>query len=132
MPNNVATDSDSKQQAYALHVETSQPTAQSELAIQHTAYEKSLSFWETLRIYWRATLWILYGQLVVFGYGIDGIIAGYLLAIPRFRYVSSIASQIISAKFAVEKIMENLILSAGLQPTSYLQPGSHFMAESLS
>jgi hypothetical protein len=76
-----------KETAEALHVEMGQPTRQSELAAQHLAYEKSLSFWQTLRIYWRATLWILYGQLVVFGYGIDGIIAGYLLAIPRFRYL---------------------------------------------
>ena len=48
-------------------------------------YERGLSFATTLRVFWRSTLWILYGQLVVFGYGIDGIIAGYLLAIPRFR-----------------------------------------------
>lgn len=94
MSNNVVTDSDSKKEAQPLHIETSQPTTESELAIQYTAHEKSLSFWETLRIYWRSTLWILYGQLVVFGYGIDGIIAGQLLAIPRFRCAFSIASQL--------------------------------------
>lgn len=56
-----------------------------DLAARQLEYERSLSFAKTVRIFWRSTLWILYGQLVVFGYGIDGIIAGYLLAIPRFR-----------------------------------------------
>lgn len=56
-----------------------------ELATRQTELEKSLTFWQTVRIYWRSTLWILYGMLVVFNYGIDGIIAGYILAIPQFR-----------------------------------------------
>ena len=58
---------------------------QDELAAQQTAFEKGLTFWETIRIYWRSTLWILYGMAVVFNYGIDGIIAGNILAIPQFR-----------------------------------------------
>ena len=74
----------------AMHIEeaTAVPSGQKVLADQQASYEKSLTFWETLRIFWRATLWILYGQLVVFGYGIDGVIASYLLAVPRFRYGS--------------------------------------------
>jgi MFS transporter, SP family, general alpha glucoside:H+ symporter len=60
-------------------------SARAELAAQQAAFELSLTFWQTLHIFWRSTLWILYGQLVVFGYGIDGIIAGYLLAVPQFR-----------------------------------------------
>jgi SP family general alpha glucoside:H+ symporter-like MFS transporter len=59
------------------------------LAAEHTEFERSLSFWETLRLFWRSTLWVAYGQLVVFGYGIDGIIAGYLLAVPQFRYAQT-------------------------------------------
>lgn len=55
---------------------------------RQTEYESNLTFFQTFTIFWRSTLWILYGQLVVFGYGIDGIIAGNLLAIPKFRYVS--------------------------------------------
>ena len=69
------------------HVEQ-QPGSKHEaddIAARQVEYERSLSFAKTLRVFWRSTLWILYGQLVVFGYGIDGIIAGYLLAIPRFR-----------------------------------------------
>ncbi|KAH7012940.1 general substrate transporter [Ilyonectria destructans] len=57
----------------------------SQAAARQVEYEKGLSFFQTVRIFWRSTLWILYGQLVVFGYGIDGIIAGNLLAIPKFR-----------------------------------------------
>lgn len=45
----------------------------------------SLAVIRTLKLYWRSVLWILYGELVVFEYGIDGIIASYLLAIPMFR-----------------------------------------------
>jgi MFS transporter, SP family, general alpha glucoside:H+ symporter len=56
-----------------------------ERAKAYSDFEKSLTFWQTIRLYWRAVLWILYGRLVVFGYGIDGVIAAYLLAIPRFR-----------------------------------------------
>lgn len=72
------------------HLEMSDQTdnaARAEAAARQINYEKQLSFWHTLAEFWRSTLWILYGQLVVFGYGIDGNIAGNLLAIPRFRYV---------------------------------------------
>ncbi|KAH9224412.1 hypothetical protein DL95DRAFT_350258 [Leptodontidium sp. 2 PMI_412] len=69
-----------------MHIEVSaSDSAQVALATQQGAYEKSLTFWQTLRIFWRSTLWIMYGQLVVFGFGIDGVIAGYLLSVPRFR-----------------------------------------------
>lgn len=66
----------------------SQTSDRARVAAEHTQYEKSLTFWKTLRLFWKSTLWIAYGQLVVFGYGIDGIIASYLLAVPQFRYVS--------------------------------------------
>lgn len=57
----------------------------SDAARHQVEREKQLSFFGTLRIFWRSTLWVFYGQLVVFGYGIDGNIAGNLLAIPKFR-----------------------------------------------
>lgn len=57
----------------------------SEAAARQIQYEKQLSFAKTLRIFWKSTLWVCYGQLVVFGYGIDGNVAGNLLAIPKFR-----------------------------------------------
>lgn len=60
-------------------------TLRNEQAARYTAFEKSLTFWKTFQLYWRSILWVMYGQLVVFGYGIDGVIAAYLLAIPRFR-----------------------------------------------
>lgn len=73
----------------STHIETviteNKSTEQNRLAAEHVAYEKSLTFWQTLRIFWKAVLWTAYGQLVVFGYGIDGIVAGYLLGIPAFR-----------------------------------------------
>lgn len=78
--------SDVKSMNTAEHVE--QHTAKQETedaAARQLEYERGLSFAKTVRVFWRSTLWILYGQLIVFGYGIDGIIAGYLLAIPRFR-----------------------------------------------
>lgn len=57
----------------------------SEAAERQIQFEKQLGFMKTLKVFWRSTLWVLYGQLVVFGYGIDGNIAGNLLAIPKFR-----------------------------------------------
>ena len=60
-------------------------TTRQELAERYTAFEKSLTFWQTFKLYWRSILWVFYGELVVFGYGIDGVIAAYLLGIPRFR-----------------------------------------------
>lgn len=71
------------------HLETqgiTPDTARRQVAARQTDYEKKLSFFRTLSVFWRSTLWIIYGQLVVFGYGIDGLIAGNLLAIPKFRY----------------------------------------------
>lgn len=77
---------DQKSSAIQLEVSpTHAPFDRAQLAAEHTEFEKSLSFWATLRLFWRSTLWIAYGQLVVFGYGIDGIIAGTLLTVPKFR-----------------------------------------------
>ncbi|KAF5606488.1 general alpha-glucoside permease [Fusarium subglutinans] len=67
------------------HLETQQAEDHAEAAANQIAYEKTLSFAQSVRVFWRSTLWILYVQIVVFGYGIDGIIAGNLLAIPKFR-----------------------------------------------
>lgn len=75
----------------AEHVEVRPATAavlRREAASRQSGLEKQLSFFRSLSVFWRSTLWALYGQLVVFGYGIDGLIAGNLLAIPKFRYVS--------------------------------------------
>ncbi|TVY75369.1 MFS transporter fmqE [Fusarium oxysporum f. sp. cubense] len=80
---------DSKKEATAMttaeHLELQQAEDHAEAAANQIAYEKTLSFAQSVRVFWRSTLWILYVQLVVFGYGIDGIIAGNLLAIPKFR-----------------------------------------------
>ncbi|KAL2204991.1 general substrate transporter [Sarocladium strictum] len=56
-----------------------------QLASRYTAFEKSLSFWSCLRLYWRSSLYCLYGLLIVFNFGIDSIVAGYLVSIPKFR-----------------------------------------------
>jgi MFS family permease len=56
-----------------------------ELASQYVAFEKQLDFHDTVKIYWRSIFWVLYGLIVVFGYGIDGVIAANLISIPRFR-----------------------------------------------
>lgn len=64
---------------------TEDVSVRQEQAARYTAYERSLSFWQTFKVYWRCILWVMYGQAVVFGYGIDGVIAAYLLGIPRFR-----------------------------------------------
>ncbi|KAF4478563.1 maltose permease [Fusarium agapanthi] len=59
----------------AEHLEVQQAEDHAEAAAKQIAYEKTLSFAQSVRVFWRSTLWILYVQLVVFGYGIDGIIA---------------------------------------------------------
>ncbi|KAJ4262901.1 hypothetical protein NW762_006514 [Fusarium torreyae] len=74
-----------KSMTTAEHVENQHTDTTGDAAAGQIAYEKGLSFAESVRVFWRSTLWILYCQLVVFGYGIDGIIAGNLLAIPKFR-----------------------------------------------
>lgn len=63
------------------------PSVQSraELAAQYTAFENSLTVGQTIRVYWRSNLWVAYGLAMVFGFGIDGIIAANLVAIPQFR-----------------------------------------------
>ncbi|KAF7554064.1 hypothetical protein G7Z17_g3177 [Cylindrodendrum hubeiense] len=80
---------EAKSERIAEHVEQQQAVdgdeQQAQAAARQVEFEKNLTFFQTVRIFWRSTLWILYGQLVVFGYGIDGIVAGNLLAIPRFR-----------------------------------------------
>lgn len=65
--------------------ETFSLQSRADLAAQYTANEESLGLWQAIRIYWRSTLWVGYGLSVVFGFGIDGIVAANLLAIPRFR-----------------------------------------------
>jgi hypothetical protein len=60
-------------------------SSRAELAAQYASFEKSLSFSQTLRIYWRSIAWVLYGLAVVFGYGIDGVVASNLISIPIFR-----------------------------------------------
>jgi MFS transporter, SP family, general alpha glucoside:H+ symporter len=83
---------DSKKEATSMttaeHLEIQQAEDNAEAAANQIVYEKTLSFAQSVRVFWRSTLWILYVQLVVFGYGIDGIIAGNLLAIPKFRSVA--------------------------------------------
>lgn len=59
--------------------------SRAELAAQYTAFEKNLTVGQTIRVYWQSNLWVAYGLLMVFGFGIDGIVAGNLLAIPKFR-----------------------------------------------
>ncbi|CAK7225850.1 hypothetical protein SEUCBS140593_006043 [Sporothrix eucalyptigena] len=54
------------------------------LAAQFSAWERGLTTWQAAKIYWRTVLWVVYAELAVFGYGIDGVIAGYLTGIPRF------------------------------------------------
>ncbi|KAL3444239.1 general substrate transporter [Aspergillus insuetus] len=60
-------------------------SSRAELAAQYASFERSLSFSQTLRIYWRSIAWVLYGLAVVFGYGIDGVVASNLISIPIFR-----------------------------------------------
>ncbi|OAL54596.1 general substrate transporter [Pyrenochaeta sp. DS3sAY3a] len=55
------------------------------LAERQIEYEKSLTYGQTVKTFWRCCLWALYGQLTIFGYGIDANIAGTLLGIPTFR-----------------------------------------------
>lgn len=55
-------------------------------AARQIALEKGLSLVNSIKIFWRCCLWALYGQLIIFGYGIDANIAGTLIAIPQFRY----------------------------------------------
>lgn len=56
-----------------------------EAAARYTEFEKSLTIPQSIRIFKRAIAWVLYAQLVIFGYGIDGVIAASLVAIPKFR-----------------------------------------------
>lgn len=62
-----------------------EPSRRSELAAQYVAFEESLTIYQTIRLYWRSILWVIYGLALVFGYGIDGNVAANLLAMPRFR-----------------------------------------------
>ncbi|KAJ5249006.1 general substrate transporter [Penicillium chermesinum] len=65
--------------------ENEQECDRSELAAQYAAFEESLTVYQTLRLYWRSILWVMYGLALVFGFGIDGNVAANLLAMPRFR-----------------------------------------------
>jgi hypothetical protein len=64
-----------KDEAQEQTIEDTHDRAQ--LAAQSIAFEKSLSFWQALTLYWRSSLWVLYGLLLAFNYGMDGIVAGY-------------------------------------------------------
>ncbi|KAI1150016.1 hypothetical protein F4825DRAFT_428214 [Nemania diffusa] len=59
--------------------------SRAELASRYAAFEENLTIWQTIGIYWKSTFWVTYGLAVVFGYGLDGTIAGNLVAIPKFR-----------------------------------------------
>jgi len=61
------------------------PSPRAVLAARYTEFERNLSFFQTTKLYWRSCLWCLYAMLVVFNFGIDGIIAGYQVATPKFR-----------------------------------------------
>jgi SP family general alpha glucoside:H+ symporter-like MFS transporter len=56
-----------------------------EVAARYTEFEKNLTIPQSLKIFKRAVAWVFYAQLVIFGYGIDGVIAASLVAIPKFR-----------------------------------------------
>ncbi len=66
---------------YADHGKTEPPRA--DQAACFAAFEKELTFWRTVSIYWRACLWSLYSMLLVFNFGVDGIIAG--LTVCKYR-----------------------------------------------
>lgn len=99
-----------------------------ERAKQYATNELNLSFWQTLKRYRRSILWVLYGQLVVFGYGIDGVIAAYLLAIPRFRQdfghsfeVDGVPAYVISATWiSIFAGVSQLTAILGAMMTGYL------------
>ncbi|KPI42790.1 Alpha-glucosides permease MPH3 [Cyphellophora attinorum] len=59
--------------------------SRAQLAARYTEYEKSLSFFDAVKIYWRSSLYVLYGLLLAFNYGMDGVIAGYQVSVPKFR-----------------------------------------------
>ncbi|KAJ8130744.1 hypothetical protein O1611_g2886 [Lasiodiplodia mahajangana] len=59
--------------------------SRADLAAQYAAFEESLTIRQAISIYWKSTLWIIYGLTLVFGCAMDGIIAANLLAIPKFR-----------------------------------------------
>jgi len=61
------------------------PSPRAVLAARYTEFERSLSFFKTVKLYWRSCLWCMYAMLVVFNFGIDGVIAGYQIATPKFR-----------------------------------------------
>ncbi|KPI36758.1 General alpha-glucoside permease [Cyphellophora attinorum] len=98
------------------------------LAQAYAANDATLSFWQTIKLYHRSILWTLYGQLVVFGYGIDGVIAAFLLGIPRFRQdfgeafvVDGVPAYIISANWiAIFSGVSQLTAILGAVMTGYL------------
>ena len=56
-----------------------------ELAKRYAEVERELPVRDTIKIYKQAIAWIFYAQLIIFGYGIDGVIAATLVSIPKFR-----------------------------------------------
>lgn len=59
--------------------------SRAQLATRYTEYEKSLTFFEAAKIYWRSSLYVLYGLLLAFNYGMDGVVAGYQVSGPKSR-----------------------------------------------
>jgi MFS family permease len=55
------------------------------VGLLYAEFEKRLTILETVKVFRCSIFWILYAQLVIFGYGIDGVIASSLISIPRFR-----------------------------------------------
>lgn len=59
--------------------------SRSEKAARYVQFQRNMSVWNCLKTYRTTILWIIFSQLVVFGYGIDQSIAAALLATPKFR-----------------------------------------------
>jgi MFS family permease len=64
------------------YVETTRSRA--ELAAAYTEMERNLTFFQTVKIYWRSCLWCAYAMLIILNFGIDGIIAGAAISVPKF------------------------------------------------
>lgn len=60
-------------------------TDRAQSAARFAEFEKSLTFVQATKLYWRSCLWVLYGMLLVVNFGMDQIISGSALAVPRFR-----------------------------------------------
>jgi MFS family permease len=68
-----------------VEVEDVDQTRRSRLAAEHAEFEKNLTFWKSVKLYWRSCLWSLYTLILIFNFGIDNIISGLLTTMPKFR-----------------------------------------------